>query len=103
MTGRILPKEAGAPAGAPRQAPRRLRDVPEEETERLISVLISGKIRSMVMKKQKKTARVLITIPVELLKKIDALAKKANMNRGAYVCAVVESKFFADEMKEAQG
>ncbi len=55
------------------------------------------------MKKQKKTARVLITIPVELLKKIDALAKKANMNRGAYVCAVVESKFFADEMKEAQG
>lgn len=58
-------------------------------------------IRSMEDMKNKSTTRVLITISKELLKKIDRLAKKAEMDRAAYICASMEAKLFADEMKEA--
>jgi hypothetical protein len=44
-----------------------------------------------------------ISFPSELLKKVDRLAKKAGMDRSKYVCAVIEAKMFADEMKAAYG
>jgi metal-responsive CopG/Arc/MetJ family transcriptional regulator len=50
-----------------------------------------------------KKVKTLITIPASLLKKIDRLAKKAGMDRSNYVCAVIEAKMFADEMKAAYG
>ena len=45
----------------------------------------------------------LISIPTSLLKKIDALAKKADQDRSAFICATLEKTFFADECKEFYG
>jgi metal-responsive CopG/Arc/MetJ family transcriptional regulator len=53
------------------------------------------------MKKREATKRVLITVPVDLLNKIDALAKKAEMDRGEFICETVKRKFFTDELREA--
>lgn len=50
-----------------------------------------------------KRVKTLVTIPASLLKKIDRLAKKAGMDRSKYVCAVIEAKMFADELKAAYG
>jgi predicted DNA-binding protein len=44
-----------------------------------------------------------LVVPVALLKKIDRLAKKAGKDRSKYICAVIEAKMFADEMKAAYG
>jgi metal-responsive CopG/Arc/MetJ family transcriptional regulator len=44
-----------------------------------------------------------ISFPSQLLRKVDRLAKKAGMDRSTYVCAVIEAKMFADEMKAAYG
>jgi hypothetical protein len=47
------------------------------------------------------TTRVLITIPIELLEKIDRFANESNMNRAAFICDTVNKKFFWDECKKA--
>ena len=51
------------------------------------------------MKEQK--TKILETIPGPLLKKIDLLAKKAKKDRSAFMCATLESKFLADECRDA--
>jgi metal-responsive CopG/Arc/MetJ family transcriptional regulator len=47
-----------------------------------------------------RTQKKLISIPVSLLKKIDRLAKAAKQDRSAFICSVLEKKFFDDECKE---
>ena len=42
----------------------------------------------------------LISIPTSLLKKIDKLANAAGQDRSAFICAMLEKKFFADECKD---
>ena len=44
-----------------------------------------------------------MSFPSQLLKKVDRLAKTAGMDRSKYVCAVIETKMFADEMEAAYG
>lgn len=51
------------------------------------------------MRERKK--KVLIVLPESLLKKIDALAKKAGSDRSAFIAKTLDAKFFDDEMREA--
>ena len=46
--------------------------------------------------------KILVSIPVSLLKQVDLLAKKAKQDRSAFICAKLEAQFFADECRKAQ-
>jgi len=43
--------------------------------------------------------KILISVPKSLLKAIDG--KKGKQDRSTFICTTLETKFFADEMKEA--
>jgi hypothetical protein len=45
--------------------------------------------------------KILIVIPTPLLKKVKRAAKSAGKDRSAFICAVLEDKFFRDEMLKA--
>ena len=47
-----------------------------------------------------KKKKILVSVPIDLLEKVDSLAKKAGMDRAAFICKTLEGKFFADECRE---
>ena len=47
-----------------------------------------------------KKKKVLVSVPVGLLKRIDELAKRAGMDRASFICKTIEAKFFADACRE---
>jgi metal-responsive CopG/Arc/MetJ family transcriptional regulator len=47
-----------------------------------------------------KKKKILVSIPVDLLKKLNTLSRKAKLDRAAFICKMLEAKLFADEMRE---
>jgi metal-responsive CopG/Arc/MetJ family transcriptional regulator len=48
-----------------------------------------------------KKVKILVSVPAPLLKKVNELARKAKLDRSAFICANLDSKFFSDEMRKA--